>query len=280
MNENKKVFEGTTPEKFKNQKNTTIPNLTLENIYTFTIPYLNFVNRKQIANSILDLFSTNNGINLSEKYVLNLCQNFGAGKSALIENLIGAAELSDEEKKKYKICNIDLRTSKDEEYDEDEDFLKKIKNENETEFKKNFGGNVNKNLFNNTFNSEKENKLLSINKIGKKFVENFLKNNLSSEIFTILENRKNNIKDGNEELKILINFDEINLLFKSYIIEECLQAMYNFWNGLNPYIDLKNVLISFSGKVYYLSLIGCGLFKSFNSPTRMFNQNYQFYQKN
>jgi hypothetical protein len=72
----KTIFIEKSPEnKCKN-----IPVLNLENLNKFFVLKLRFVNRKEIALEILNYFNINNGAEtLSEKFVINLCQNFGSG---------------------------------------------------------------------------------------------------------------------------------------------------------------------------------------------------------
>jgi hypothetical protein len=67
-----------------------------------------------------------------------------------------------------------------------------------------------------------------------------------------------------EKIKILINFDELDKINEfnfPFIESNPIKNIYNFWNSLTKYIELPNVLISFTGKAPYLSLIGKHLFR-------------------
>jgi hypothetical protein len=75
---NKFYTEKSSPQKSK--KNVEIPKLTLDNLFKFKIKKLRFVNRDNISKYILDYFNLNTDQDsLSQKIVINLCQNFGAG---------------------------------------------------------------------------------------------------------------------------------------------------------------------------------------------------------
>jgi hypothetical protein len=254
MNKKNEFYIEESPQKSKSEE---IPLLALQNLDKFSIPNLRFVNRDKIAQYILNYFDLNTAsTSLSQKTVINLCQNFGAGlifikiinlffylikkgKSSLIDNILKAAGIKKEEQKNYKILSLDFRS------------INKPKDNDVSNFN---------NLVDKIIELNVEEGIFKIIQKRLNIMDKIKKLDNSLEKENILKNFKEM-----EKIKILINFDEVDKIneFKFQFIDKNnpIKNIYDFWNSLTKYIELPNVLISFTGKSSYLSLIGKQLFR-------------------